>query len=340
VSHVPTVSVVIPLHNKAAYINETLLSLVAQRHESWEALVVENNSSDDGPERVALAAQKDHRIHLIDGSDRAIGPCGARNIGIAEASGEWVLFLDADDLIRDTHLESLLDMARVSGADLAVSDWLEFLDGEELAIANLDSVSGAVRKYAVGSSEDPKMLEETAIAYAPWAIHCAIIRRQILQGDRLWNLKLERQASEDTAFWFRIVTGLKPAFTKEPTALYRTETANYRNQYKDIRFWTGSVSAYLEENLSWLSACGASPSQGQYRTLFRLWESLAFESARLGETECYDKCLREARSWLNYCQWKDCPLSLKLRKCIGLQSFLKLQLLRKRLGRSSPSFQA
>jgi glycosyltransferase involved in cell wall biosynthesis len=329
-SESPLVSVVIPLHNKEAYIEDTLLSLVEQRHKNWEALVVENNSSDNGPERVMRAAKRDSRIRLIDASARVTGPCGARNEGIAAASGEWVLFLDADDVIRDTHLESLLKTALTSGADIVVSDWLEFPDGGGAAPRDPESHAGMLRKRAVGSREDPQALEETAIAYAPWAVHCAIIRRHILEGGRLWNIKLERQASEDTAFWFRIVTGTRCAFTGEPTALYRTETVNYRNQYKDIRFWTCSVSAYLEENFSWLSARGISPSQGQCHTLFRLWESLALDSAKSGERECLQDCLFEASSWLKRCRWKNCPYSLKLRKCIGLQSFLKLQLLRSR----------
>src|SRR5438046_1358873 len=100
----PRVSVITPLFNKAVYISETIRSVLAQTMRDWELIVVENGSTDDGPELVGQFL--DSRIRLVDSVKR--GPSAARNVGINLAAGEWLLFLDADDLIEKTYLERRL----------------------------------------------------------------------------------------------------------------------------------------------------------------------------------------------------------------------------------------
>ena len=90
----PRVSVVIPTYNHAAFIGTALSSVLAQSNADWEALVVNNFSTDDTVAIVAGFA--DPRIRRIDFANRGI--IGAsRNVGIREARGEFVAFLDSDD---------------------------------------------------------------------------------------------------------------------------------------------------------------------------------------------------------------------------------------------------
>jgi teichuronic acid biosynthesis glycosyltransferase TuaG len=119
----PLFSVVIPFRNAGGTLPDTLRSLRAQTFPDWEALVVNDASSDDGAALVAGLAAQDLRLRLID--ERRPGPRGAagtRNLGIREARGRYVAFLDADDLWRP---EKLARQARAfaEGAPIVFSSY-------------------------------------------------------------------------------------------------------------------------------------------------------------------------------------------------------------------------
>ena len=107
------VSVVIPAKNAAAYVGETIASALAQA-DVGEVIVVDDGSSDD---TVAIVRDvHDSRVRLIQ-NDSA-GVSAARNLGARHASGEWLIFLDADDRLRPGAVAALLAAAR--GAPRAV----------------------------------------------------------------------------------------------------------------------------------------------------------------------------------------------------------------------------
>lgn len=125
----PLVSIVIPAWNAAAYIEEALGSVRAQTSADWEAIVVDDVSSDDTVERVQAFVASDPRFRLLRQPVNA-GPSAARNRGFAEARGTYVALLDADDAYEPRRLADLMALAGRRDADL-VSDnlWL-MLEGE------------------------------------------------------------------------------------------------------------------------------------------------------------------------------------------------------------------
>lgn len=106
----PLVSVVTPVYNRAATINNCLRSIQAQSYRKWEAIVVDDGSVDSTPELVAQLAKEDARIRLIR-QDRNRGAQAARNVGIHAAHGEWIAFLDSDDQFLPQSLEARLAVA-------------------------------------------------------------------------------------------------------------------------------------------------------------------------------------------------------------------------------------
>ncbi len=103
--HSELISIIIPLYNRENLILETIDSLYKQTFKNWEAIIVDDGSTDTSYKQVEKEAKKDQRIRL---SKRELEPKGAptcRNIGIEKSKGEYVIFLDSDDLIAPYCLE-------------------------------------------------------------------------------------------------------------------------------------------------------------------------------------------------------------------------------------------
>lgn len=98
-----TISVIIPCYNHAQFIDETLESVYNQSYADWECIIVNDGSQDNSSEIVKKWLKKDDRYSLIDIENQ--GVCVARNIGIEQAKGEFILPLDADDIISSDYLE-------------------------------------------------------------------------------------------------------------------------------------------------------------------------------------------------------------------------------------------
>ena len=131
----PAVTVVIPAWNAAAFIDEALASLAAQTLADWEALVIDDVSSDDTASRVAAFAARDPRVRALRQSVNA-GPSAARNRGFAEARGRYVALLDADDAYEPTRLSDLVALAERHGADLASRQFAARARGRRRAAAD------------------------------------------------------------------------------------------------------------------------------------------------------------------------------------------------------------
>lgn len=119
----PLVSVIIPAYQIASYIAETLDSVFAQTVTDFEVIIVNDGSPDTKELERALAPYRD-RIHYVRQENRGAG--AARNRGVQDARGEFVAFLDGDDLWLADYLEKQLSFAREGGYDLVYADALLF----------------------------------------------------------------------------------------------------------------------------------------------------------------------------------------------------------------------
>ncbi|GCD44727.1 glycosyl transferase [Streptomyces paromomycinus] len=120
-------SVVCPTYNRSRLIAQTLDSVRSQSVTDWELLVVSDGSTDDTEDWVRAAVGRDPRIRLIR-TERHGHPSGPRNRGLAEARGEFIAYLDHDDVWHEAHLSALLT-AFESGGDV-VATGFELRDEE------------------------------------------------------------------------------------------------------------------------------------------------------------------------------------------------------------------
>jgi glycosyltransferase involved in cell wall biosynthesis len=93
------VSIITPIFNRGHTIVQTLQSVVGQTYSHWECLVVDDGSSDDTVAVVRSFSESDNRIRLLERGRPPKGACTCRNIGVEESSGDYLIFLDSDDIL-------------------------------------------------------------------------------------------------------------------------------------------------------------------------------------------------------------------------------------------------
>jgi peptidoglycan/xylan/chitin deacetylase (PgdA/CDA1 family) len=199
------VSVVIPAYNAQETIALTLESVIAQTFPHWEAIVVDDGSTDDTLTIAKDFAQKDSRIRVI--SQKQMGVSVARNTGINNAVYDWLLFLDSDDWILPQHLERLTEaIERNPHLDAVYGGWVEVTpDGK----SNQQEYSG-----------EPNNLFAALARYCVLAIHCCIVRRSIVLEVGGFDPSL--RTCEDWDLWQRIArTGARFGSIPDALAYYQ-----------------------------------------------------------------------------------------------------------------------
>lgn len=117
----PKVSIIVPLYNKEAYVANTIESLLRQTFSDFEVIVVNDGSTDKGTEIVQKYVEIDSRFRLLNIPNGGVS--NARNVGLSCSTGEWIQFLDADDLIDDTYLTEAVIRAEEVQADILLTDF-------------------------------------------------------------------------------------------------------------------------------------------------------------------------------------------------------------------------
>lgn len=108
----PLVSIIIPVYNVKPYLSQCLDSILAQEEGAWEAIVVDDGSTDGSSEICNEYANKDSRFRVFHKDNGGVS--SARNLGLDQAQGEWIWFVDADDYITDGAVQILADASSQS----------------------------------------------------------------------------------------------------------------------------------------------------------------------------------------------------------------------------------
>ncbi len=126
----PKVSVIIPCYNQGNYIGETLASLQSQHYSNWECIVIDDGSTDNTACVVDVFCRKDSRIKLISKING--GSASARNIGLKNISGDYIQFLDADDLLDELKFQKQVEIMERLALDVSYTDYSFFISQNEL----------------------------------------------------------------------------------------------------------------------------------------------------------------------------------------------------------------
>ncbi len=227
----PAVSVVVPLFNKADYIDEAIASVLAQTDPDFELIVVDDGSTDAGPERALQAAAADPRVRVLRQANAGVS--AARNAGIEVALGRWVALLDADDLWAPAFLHAVRRAIDAHPeAVLVACDYAPF-ETPARSCGAAPSAAPAVAAAAMpdvdaGSdarSAAPRRADLMALwderGGCPAHASAVAIRRDAIR--RIGGFPVGMNLGEDLLTWIRLADAGPFVHVPEGLALYRVD---------------------------------------------------------------------------------------------------------------------
>lgn len=206
------ISIIIPLYNKEASIATALRGVLAQTYQDFEVVVVDDGSTDGGA--AVVETFDDPRIRLIRQENGGVS--AARNRGIAEACGEHVAFLDADDEWMPEFLEEIAAL---------IAEYPECRARATNYIFNSNGVKSPtiLRKmpFAEGRGVLTNYFEVASCSHPPVCSICVCIERELLQ--EIGGFPVGIKSGEDLLTWARIAVRTQWAYSLKALAQYNVE---------------------------------------------------------------------------------------------------------------------
>lgn len=159
-----TVSIIVPVYKVEDYIRECLDSILAQTYPYFELILVDDGSPDNCGRICDDYAKGDNRIKVVHKVNGGIS--SARNAGLEVAKGEWIMHVDGDDWIEPDMIESLIEAAQITGADMVIGDFVKY------------GPSAGYNKLPTWSSDKKKSMTNY-IAYVMTTIWGSIAKRSL-----------------------------------------------------------------------------------------------------------------------------------------------------------------
>ncbi|WP_226551411.1 glycosyltransferase family 2 protein [Celeribacter naphthalenivorans] len=198
----PAVTIIMPVFNSGPYLPETLEAVIAQSHENWTLLAIDDKSSDDSAAIVARYAATDPRIRLLSHTDQK-GAAAARNSGLEAVQTSWIAFLDADDIWTETKLATQLTWLERQGHGFGATSYgVIDRDGRRLATRHV-----------------PPRIDYTQLLRGnPIGTSTVMIHESVLNGLRFPDLRRR----QDYALWLQLAQrGVVCHGLDTPLTLYR-----------------------------------------------------------------------------------------------------------------------
>lgn len=243
----PLVSVIVPIYKVEKELEECVDSILAQTYQELEIILVDDGSPDKCGEMCDAYQEKEPRVtayHKPNG-----GLSDARNYGTERCHGEYITYVDSDDILKPTFVEELMSLSLKYDAEMVVSPYQKFYNSEELKIEQEETETGFVdTKEALR-----RLLYQNKVFHT--GAHCKLYKREIFAGNIMYPVGF---FYEDLATTYRLMMNCKNiAFTSRKLYGYRirAESIMRLNNYSDKmlscipisrQFYSDITAAYPE----------------------------------------------------------------------------------------------
>jgi len=213
----PYFSIIIPLYNKEKHINDTLNSVWSQSFSDFEVIVVNDGSTDHSLAKVNVI--KDVRLKIFNIENQGVS--NARNYGISKATADLIVFLDADDIWFEHHLQDLKELYEQFPDSGMYCKAYNKQDGRIVTVSKfLNIPTSASWKGIVNDYFGSSLINSIAWTSA------VMIPKSTLDDLGVFDTKITLGAGEDTDLWIRIALKYPVAFSSKVSAIHQLHSDN------------------------------------------------------------------------------------------------------------------
>lgn len=262
----PKVSILIPCYNSEAFLDETLQSCINQSYPNIEIIIVDDGSTDNSLHIAHNWECKYNNIFVYEQANA--GACRARNLAFEKSTGDYIMYLDADDIISQDKISAQMQLLNSKAANvISTCAWDRFYSSIEDARFPHLSV---YHDYDNGLT-----LIEDLLNGGMFGVSCYLTHRSIIEKAGRWNEKLT--INTDGEFFFRVLANTdKVVFSNKGTLYYRSSEINSMSRCKPTEKKGASLllSYTLTEN--YLKRKGMLTSRVR-NGLVRAYQSVAYQ---------------------------------------------------------------
>lgn len=233
------ISIIIPVYNVKKYLKDCLDGILMQTYTDWECILVDDGSKDGSAEICDSYALRDARFKVIHKENGGVS--SARNMGLKEARGEWVAFVDADDMISPRYLTSLIEPSKQDD-DLIVggNTYFGLESGETVPLENCLIQKDDFKTYIFNNS----IWTWQRIFLVVWG---KLFRLSIIRENNL-SFDVNMIRSEDTTFLLLYMTMVRNV------RLLAVKEYSYRYELSNKSYYRFSVDKFIAQQVSYKKA--------------------------------------------------------------------------------------
>lgn len=172
-----SISIIIPVYNCERYLKRCLDSVCAQTINDFEVIMVNDGSTDQSERICREYTDIDNRFHLISQTNQ--GQAVARNVGVQQAKGEWIHFIDADDAVHPQILEALYNAVVRTDAGISMCG---FVEGNEIPSAFFDKTGHGIQESLSQKASEENMYHLLSTGDKKyWVVWGKLIKKNIIE---------------------------------------------------------------------------------------------------------------------------------------------------------------
>lgn len=225
------ISIIMPVYNKYNYLMKSINTIINQTYKDFELIIVDDGSSDGSEKLCDEFAQKDQRIKVIH--IKNAGVSNARNVGLDNAKGKYLQFIDSDDYVDEDMLEKLYDKATQYDVDIVISGITKVNHDYEVLNETLPQLIGVKSKN--------EMLENFASEQRSTGIYGCVsnkfIKRDIVEKFKL-RFDTKIKLAEDLDFYLKLYEHISSIYFYDTSFYYYIQNAansstseNFKHDY-------------------------------------------------------------------------------------------------------------
>lgn len=226
------ISIIIPIYNVEQYLNQCMDSVLNQTYKNIEILLINDGSTDYSGEICEKYAKKDRRVRVIHNKNQGVSI--SRNIGIKEAKGSYITFVDSDDFVSEVYIETLYHLIVNNHADISI------IGNDEQLGSKIKKANRKLRKILNPEETIGKILEEKYLSAVCWG---KMYKRDLFKNDKM-RFDQAMKIGEDLKFMLPIIDNCKKISVDTTQYLY-----HYRLNEQSITQQKGKKDLWLQEIL-------------------------------------------------------------------------------------------